>query len=120
MATWNEITEADPRIGRIAEAAEQVVAAGDEHRDHPDAVYTTAKRYLGTLVGVSRGREVTARPGDRADLERTFAPIIAQPEPVTDDRVRRLLAGSPAYQVVCTHLHDRLCELYDRRHRRFT
>lgn len=117
MTTWNEIIEADPRIGQLADAAERVVATGDEHRDYPDAVYTEAKRYLSVLVGRVRGQEVARGRDGRWAGEHAFADIVTRPAPMTDDRTETMLGSSQAYEVVCTRIYDRLCELYDRRHR---
>lgn len=117
MATWNDLVEADYRIGRIADAAERVVAEGDQHRDNADVIYTQAKRHLASLVGAFRGRkEVPPLRDGRPDLARTFAKIVAQPPPAVDPRTDNLLRSPDIYQLACTHVYDRLCQLYDWRH----
>lgn len=118
MVTWDDIVAIDRRVAAIASSATNLVASGDENREFPDAVYTEAKRYLNALVGFGRGGSpVPSSPGNREDYGSVFAPVLRHRVPTTTPDQERILRTMDAYQVVCTHLYDQLCEAYDWRHR---
>lgn len=116
MITWDEVVKADPRIGQLADAAVEAVRYGDPHDDFPDGVYTDVKRYLDVLIAAGRGRAVRLHPAGRnRPYEHRFAAVVAAPAPVTAATDEKLLASFHTHRFVCTHIFDRLCEVYDRR-----
>lgn len=116
MTTWDEIVRADPRVGRLGQAAVEAVRYGDPHYDFPDAVYTDVKRYVDALVAAGRGGAVKLRGDGRSrPYEREFEAVVAAPAPILTTAAAELLASFHTHQVVCTHIHDRLCEVYGRR-----
>lgn len=118
MTTWNDIIDIDGRVAQIADASVNLVAVGEQHRDFPDAVYTEAKRYLNALVGFGRGGAVTpSRLGYRDDYSAPLSTPLDRPAPAVTTEQDRMLRHPDTYQLVCTHVYDRLCQMYDWRHR---
>ncbi|MGI5245080.1 hypothetical protein [Dactylosporangium sp. CA-139066] len=54
MPTWDEFTNAEPRLTAVLEAAVALLGHSDEC--HAETVYVMAKPLIGWLVGPQRGR----------------------------------------------------------------
>lgn len=114
MGMWDRIVAADPRIGRLVDAAVGITGSTWRHEHTADSVYVDAKAYLKALAGWKRGQRPTARNTPPMGHDWLFAQIVAEPVDVSPDD-DEFLRGSSTFDATCSELYNRICEAYDRK-----
>jgi hypothetical protein len=115
MITWEAIVEVDTRVGILADVALVALIEGDRNQDFPDAVYTAAKPYLWALLN-----NCPPPTGTSGRYGWSFDGVLKLPRRHRTEQAQALMEERRAFEVACTHIHDRLCDAYDRRERGMT